>query len=107
MSKANNEKPVLTTQLSIQPNIPSHMILARRDSRKFEMSQKSSPNFPTKTLRMKSLLWVKPKGVAATNLSSTIKQVSLFCALWIDSLVQGPKHSKKHSKQELWNFPLS
>ena len=78
MSKAESEPkqhPRLTSELSIQPNIPEKMILARSDSRRL-MSQKATPNFPTKTLRMKSLLWTKPTGFAVTSMSSTIKQVN-------------------------------
>ena len=62
----NHDKTILTSQLSIQPNIPSHMvtsknenhdktILTRTNSRRI-VSQKSIPTFPTKTLRMKSLV---------------------------------------------------
>ena len=61
--------------LPIQPNIPSNFILTRSNSRRI-VSQKSVPTFPTKTLRMKSLLWTKPTGVAIDCWPSTIKQVS-------------------------------
>jgi len=68
-----NEHPRLTSaQLSIQPNIPQTM-LGSSDSRRVVSLQKSA--FPTKTLRMKSLLWTKPAGVAITSLSSTFKQL--------------------------------
>lgn len=60
--------------LPIQPNIPSNFTLARSNSRRI-VSQKSIPTFPTKTLRMKSLLWTKPTGVAIDCWPSTIKQV--------------------------------
>merc|ERR1739844_752753 len=60
--------------LPIQPNIPSNFILTRSNSRRI-VSQKSVPTFPTKTLRMKSLLWTKPTGVAIDCWPSTIKQV--------------------------------
>jgi len=69
-----SDKTVLTKQLSIQPNIPSHLVLARTNSRRI-VSQKSVPNFPTKTLRMKSLLWTKPEGIAINSLPSTLKQL--------------------------------
>ena len=84
------EKNVLTKQLSIQPNIPAHLVLARTNSRRIT-SQKSVPTFPTKTLRMKSLLWTKPTGIAINSLPSTLKQVSHYwylrsisywCAVW-------------------------
>jgi len=39
------------------------------------VTPKASLNFPTKTLRTKSLLWTKPTGVAITSLSSTVKQL--------------------------------
>lgn len=87
MSKANietevNNKRLAHNQLSIQPNIPSKMVLGRSDSRRL-VSQKASPTFPTKTLRMKSLLWTKPTGFAVTSMSSTIKQVScLLFRIW-------------------------
>ena len=64
MQNENHDKTILTSQLSIQPNIPSHMvtknendktILTRTNSRRI-VSQKSIPTFPTKTLRMKSLV---------------------------------------------------
>ena len=71
------EKNVLTKQLSIQPNIPAHLVLARTNSRRIT-SQKSVPTFPTKTLRMKSLLWTKPTGIAINSLPSTLKQVSHY-----------------------------
>jgi len=63
----------LTSQLSIQPNIPSNL-LGGPDNRRV-VSQKASLNFPTKQLRMKSLLWTKPTGEAITSLSSTVKQL--------------------------------
>ena len=79
----------LTSQLSIQPNIPSNLLLGQGiDGRKSSgniVTPKASLNFPTKTLRTKSLLWTKPTGVAITSLSSTVKQVRnlfnflLFC----------------------------
>ncbi len=69
------DKRVLTSQLSIQPNIPSHMMLRRSNSGRRIVSQKPSVNFPTKTLRMKSLLWMKPTGVAMSSCSSTMAQV--------------------------------
>ena len=69
----------LTSQLSIQPNIPSNLLLGQGiDGRKSSgniVTPKASLNFPTKTLRTKSLLWTKPTGVAITSLSSTVKQV--------------------------------
>jgi facilitated trehalose transporter len=69
----------LTSQLSIQPNIPSNLLLGQGiDGRKSSgniVTPKSSLNFPTKTLRTKSLLWTKPTGVAITSLSSTVKQL--------------------------------
>ena len=90
MSKANENSgksihthPRLTSQLSIQPNIPTHMMLGRSDSRRL-VSQKSTPSFPTKTLRMKSLLWTKPAGIAITSLSSTIKQVLNYLVITFD-----------------------
>ena len=73
--QVHNKHPRLFSQLSIQPNIPTHMMLGRSDSRRL-VSQKSTPTFPTKTLRMKSLLWTKPTGVAISSMSSTVKQVS-------------------------------
>ena len=74
-SKASNDQqhPRLTSQISIQPNIPNNM-LVRSNSRRI-VTQKAAPTFPTKTLRMKSLLWTKPTGIATNSLSSTIKQV--------------------------------
>jgi len=70
---STSEHPRLTSaQLSIQPNIPQTM-LGSSDSRRLVSMQKST--FPTKTLRMKSLLWTKPAGVAITSLSSTFKQL--------------------------------
>ena len=75
-SKASNENqshPRLTSQISIQPNIP-HVMLGRSNSRRI-VTQKAAPTFPTKTLRMKSLLWTKPTGIATNSWSSTIKQV--------------------------------
>ena len=75
--KVTDQKNVLTKQLSIQPNIPSHLMLARTNSRRIT-SQKSVPTFPTKTLRMKSLLWTKPTGIAINSLPSTLKQVSHY-----------------------------
>jgi len=79
MSKAiqNQEQkqhPRLTSQLSIQPNIPSSL-LGHGSDRKQVVSQKASLDFPTKKLRMKSLLWTKPTGEAITSLSSTVKQL--------------------------------
>jgi len=79
MSKADQNQeqkqhPRLTTQLSIQPNIPSSL-LGQGSDRKKVVSQKASLDFPTKKLRMKSLLWTKPTGEAITSLSSTIKQL--------------------------------
>lgn len=65
----------LAEQLSIQPNIPSNLMLGRSDSRRLLSSQKAAPTFPTKTLRMKSLLWTKPTGFAVTSASSTLKQL--------------------------------
>lgn len=69
----------LTSQLSIQPNIPSNVLLGHGiDGRKSSgniVTPKASLNFPTKTLRTKSLLWTKPTGVAITSLSSTVKQL--------------------------------
>jgi len=69
----------LTSQLSIQPNIPSNLLLGQGiDGRKSSgniVTPKASLNFPTKTLRTKSLLWTKPTGVAITSLSSTVKQL--------------------------------
>jgi len=71
--------PRLTSQLSIQPNIPSNLLLGQGiDGRKSSgniVTPKASLNFPTKTLRTKSLLWTKPTGVAITSLSSTVKQL--------------------------------
>jgi len=84
MSKADQNQeqkyhPRLTSQLSIQPNIPSNLLLGTGiDGRKSSgniVTPKASLNFPTKTLRTKSLLWTKPKGVAITSLSSTVKQL--------------------------------
>lgn len=69
----------LTSQLSIQPNIHSNVLLGHGiDGRKSSgniVTPKASLNFPTKTLRTKSLLWTKPTGVAITSLSSTVKQL--------------------------------
>jgi MFS family permease len=69
----------LTSQFSIQPNIPSNLLLGQGiDGRKSSgniVTPKASLNFPTKTLRTKSLLWTKPTGVAITSLSSTVKQL--------------------------------
>ena len=79
-SKANENQqqqhPRLTSQISIQPNIPQAM-LGRSNSRRI-VTQKAAPTFPTKTLRMKSLLWTKPTGIATSSFSSTIKQVKLY-----------------------------
>jgi hypothetical protein len=65
----------LTSQLSIQPNIPSNIMLGHGSDSRHVVSQKASINFPTKQLRMKSLLWTKPTGEAITSCSSTVKQV--------------------------------
>ena len=78
----------LTSQLSIQPNIPSNLLSGQAiDGRKSSgniVTPKASLNFPTKTLRTKSLLWTKPTGVAITSLSSTVKQVrNLFNFLFV------------------------
>ena len=80
---SNNNVPIIPSHkhnhigiLPIQPNIPSNFTLTRSNSRRI-VSQKSIPTFPTKTLRMKSLLWTKPTGVAIDCWPSTIKQVSL------------------------------
>ena len=35
-------------------------------------------NFPTKKFRMRSLLWVKPTGVAESSTSSLLAQVGIF-----------------------------
>ena len=82
ISNNNNNVPTIQSHkhnhigiLPIQPNIPSNFILTRSNSRRI-VSQKSVPTFPTKTLRMKSLLWTKPTGVAIDCWPSTIKQVS-------------------------------
>lgn len=84
MSKADQNQeqkhhPRLTSQLSIQPNIHSNVLLGHGiDGRKSSgniVTPKASLNFPTKTLRTKSLLWTKPTGVAITSLSSTVKQL--------------------------------
>ena len=82
ISNNNNNVPPIQSHkhnhigiLPIQPNIPSNFILTRSNSRRI-VSQKSVPTFPTKTLRMKSLLWTKPTGVAIDCWPSTIKQVS-------------------------------
>ena len=64
----------LSSQISIQPNIP-HSMLGRSNSQRRIVTQKAAPTFPTKTLRMKSLLWTKPTGMASSSFSSTIKQV--------------------------------
>jgi len=87
-STPDRQHPRLTSaQLSIQPNIPQNMVPGGSslpplpmipggglsDSRRLVSQLKS--NFPTKTLRMKSLLWTKPTGVAITSLSSTFKQL--------------------------------
>jgi len=81
ISNNNNNVPPIQSHkhnhigiLPIQPNIPSNFILTRSNSRRI-VSQKSVPTFPTKTLRMKSLLWTKPTGVAIDCWPSTIKQV--------------------------------
>ena len=83
ISNNNNNVPTIQSHkhnhigiLPIQPNIPSNFILTRSNSRRI-VSQKSVPTFPTKTLRMKSLLWTKPTGVAIDCWPSTIKQVSV------------------------------
>ena len=82
ISNNNNVPPIQSHKhnhigiLPIQPNIPSNFILTRSNSRRI-VSQKSVPTFPTKTLRMKSLLWTKPTGVAIDCWPSTIKQVSV------------------------------
>jgi len=85
MSKADQNQeqkhhPRLTSiNESIQPNIPSNLLLGTGiDGRKPSgniVTPKTSLNFPTKTLRTKSLLWTKPTGVAITSLSSTVKQL--------------------------------
>ena len=74
ISNNTKEHPRLTSQISIQPNIP-HSMLGRSNSQRRIVTQKAAPTFPTKTLRMKSLLWTKPTGMASSSFSSTIKQV--------------------------------
>jgi len=88
-SKASNDQqhPRLTSQISIQPNIPNNM-LVRSNSRRI-VTQKAAPTFPTKTLRMKSLLWTKPTGIATNSLSSTIKQLLPTLILNLAALSSG------------------
>jgi len=81
MSKANQNQdqekqtPRLTSQLSIQPNIPANVLLGHGSDNRRVVSQKASLDFPTKKFRTKSLMWNKPTGVAITSLSSTVKQL--------------------------------
>jgi len=74
-SQEQKQHPRLTSQLSIQPNIPQNVLLGSESDSRRVVSQKASLNFPTKQLRTKSLLWTKPTGVAITSLSSTVKQL--------------------------------
>merc|ERR1719436_1411044 len=86
-TSSSAEHPRLTSaQLSIQPNIPQNM-LGSTDSRRLVSLQK--PTIQTKTLRMKSLLWTKPAGVAITSLSSTFKQLIPTLIINIAALSSG------------------
>lgn len=81
MSKANQNQdqekqpPRLTSQLSIQPNVPANVLLGHGSDNRRVVSQKASLDFPTKKFRTKSLMWNKPTGMAITSLSSTVKQL--------------------------------
>jgi len=62
--------------------------LGRSNSRRI-VTQKAAPNFPTKTLRMKSLLWTKPTGIATSSFSSTLKQLIPTLILNLAALSSG------------------
>ena len=77
----------ISSQVSIQPNVPHHMILQSRNSTNsiVTVSQDGSQpkhvlhqnqkSFAVKKFRMRSLLWVKPQGQAESSTKSTIAQV--------------------------------
>jgi hypothetical protein len=72
------------SQLSLQPKVTHPALLQTRNSTNSLVTVKGSKNvmlqsdrsFAVKKFRMRSLLWVKPAGVAETSYSSTIAQVS-------------------------------
>lgn len=72
------------SQLSLQPKVTHPALLQTRNSTNSLVTVKSPKNvmlqsdrnFAVKKFRMRSLLWVKPAGVAETSYSSTIAQVS-------------------------------
>ena len=79
----------LAAQLSIQPNIPHHMILQTRNSTNSIITatdgsqikhvvHQNQKSFAVKKFRMRSLLWVKPTGQAETSTKSTIAQVGIL-----------------------------
>ena len=51
--------------------------LKKTNSAKNMIKNMPEVNFPTKKFRMRSLLWVKPTGVAVSSTSSLLAQVSI------------------------------
>lgn len=95
--QVSKHRPVMAV-LSIQPNIPQHMLLRPTQSLVPTVSDgvaqknvlhQNQKSFAVKKFRMRSLLWVKPTGVAESSLLSTVAQLIPTLVVNLSALSSG------------------